>query len=96
MKKPIHQLFIICLLLLIISEFLQANVRLPVLVSDGMVLQRDTKLIIWGWAAPGEKVQVRFNKKSVSTITGYNGRWKIDLPPMKAGGFYTMDVKRIK
>ena len=77
MKKPINQLFIASLLLFILPLFLQANVKLPQLVSDGMVLQRDTKLIIWGWASPGEKVQVKFNKKSVSTITDSEGNWKI-------------------
>ncbi len=71
----------------------QANVKLPVLLSDGMVLQRDTKLIIWGWASPGEKVQVKFNKKTVSTVTDSDGNWKISLPPMKAGGPYSMKVK---
>jgi sialate O-acetylesterase len=93
MKKPINQLFMISLLLFILPILLQANVRLPVLVSDGMVLQRDTKLLIWGWATPGEKVQVKFNKRTVSTITSSEGDWKIVLPPMKEGGPYTMQVK---
>jgi sialate O-acetylesterase len=93
MKKPITKLFITSLLLFIIPLILQANVKLPVLVSDGMVLQRDTKLIIWGWASPGEKVQVKFNKKTFSTVTGSDGSWKINLPPMKAGGPYSMEVK---
>lgn len=93
MKKTINQLFIASLLLFILPLFLQANVKLPVLVSDGMVLQRDTKIIIWGWASPGEKVLVKFNKKSVSTTTDSEGNWKIELPPMKAGGPYTMEVK---
>ncbi len=93
MKKTINYFFITCLLLFIQPFILQANVKLPVLVSDGMVLQRDTKLIIWGWASPGEKVQVKFNKKSAGTTTGSDGSWKIALPPMKAGGPYTMEVK---
>jgi sialate O-acetylesterase len=93
MKKPIRQLAIVSLLLFILPLFSQANVRLPLLVSDGMVLQRDTKLIIWGWASPGEKVQVKLNKKTVSAVTGSDGRWKIALPPMKAGGPYTMVVE---
>jgi sialate O-acetylesterase len=71
----------------------QANVTLPVLLSNGMVLQRDIKIIIWGWASPGEKVQVKFNKKTVSTVTDSKGNWKIVLPPMKAGGPHTMVVK---
>jgi sialate O-acetylesterase len=93
MKKPINKLFITSLLLFIFPMLAQANVRLPLLVSDGIVLQRDTKLIIWGWASPGEKVQIKFNKKTVSTVTGPEGSWKIYLPPMKAGGPYTMEVK---
>ena len=92
MKKTINQL-IITSLLFMTPLFLQANVKLPSIVSDGMVLQRDTKLIIWGWASPGEKVQVKFNKKSVSTTTDSEGSWKITLPPMKAGGPYSMEVK---
>ena len=93
MKKPICQLLLTSLLLAILPLLLQAEVRLPTLVSDGMVLQRDTKLIIWGWASPGEKVQVKFKNKTVSTTTDSGGSWKITLPSMKAGGPYTMEVK---
>ena len=93
MKNPTTRLLISSLLLFILPVFLQAKVKLPVAVSDGMVLQRDTKLIIWGWASPGEKVLVKFNKKTVSSVTGSDGSWKIALSPMKAGGPYTMEVK---
>jgi sialate O-acetylesterase len=93
MNKTINQFFITSLLLFILPLFLQANIKLPVLVSDGMVLQRDTRLIIWGWASPGEKVQIKLNKKTASTTTGSDGSWKISLPPMAAGGPYTMEVK---
>jgi sialate O-acetylesterase len=58
-----------------------------------MILQRDTKIRIWGWAIPGEKVQVKFNKKTISTVTDSEGNWKVSLPPMNAGGPYTMEVK---
>ena len=81
------------LFLLLFSICVYGNVKLPVLVSNGMVLQRDAKIIIWGWASPGEKVQVKFNKKTISTVTDSEGNWKIALPPMKAGGPYTMEVK---
>ena len=93
MKKPNIRLFITSILLFILPFYLQATVKLPVLVSNGMVLQRDTKLIIWGWASPGEKVQVKFNRKTVNTVTSSDGSWKIALPPMKAGGPYNMEVK---
>jgi sialate O-acetylesterase len=58
-----------------------------------MILQRDTKIIIWGWASPGEKVQVKFEKRIFRSVTDSEGSWKVSLPPMKAGGPYTMEVK---
>ncbi|WP_181305518.1 sialate O-acetylesterase [Rufibacter sp. XAAS-G3-1] len=70
-----------------------SQVRLPKLVSDGMVLQRDAKTTIWGWAAPGEKVAVSFRGKNYRTTSDQNGNWKIALSPMKAGGPYSMDIK---
>lgn len=81
-----------CLVLLFLQEGAWGNVRLPVLISDGMVLQRDTKLNIWGWASPVEKVRVKFNDKTFNTVTDHEGNWKVVLPPMKAGGPYTMEV----
>jgi len=84
---------IVCLIFISSQEVAWGNVRLPVLISDGMVLQRDMKLNIWGWASPGEKVRVSFNRKSFSAVTDHDGNWKIVLPPMKAGGPFTMVVK---
>lgn len=69
-----------------------AQVKLPQIVRDSMILQRDTKINIWGWAAAGEKVTVSFNGTSVKTKTDTDSKWKIVLPPMKAGGPYTMTV----
>jgi len=93
MKKLINLLLITSLIFCIFPEFAQADIKLPVLVSDGMILQRDSKLIIWGWGSPGEKVQIKFNKKTVGTVTDAEGNWKIVLQPMKTGGPYTMEVK---
>lgn len=69
-----------------------AQVRLPRLISNGMVLQRDQKINIWGWASPGEKVSISFNKKKISATTGLDGKWRLIFPAMKAGGPYTMQV----
>jgi sialate O-acetylesterase len=93
MKKPIIQLLNTSLLLFLLPLFVQANIKLPVLVCDGMVLQRDTKINIWGWGSPGEKVRIKFNNKSFGAVTDPKGNWKIALPPMKAGGPYSMEVK---
>ncbi|WP_224995743.1 sialate O-acetylesterase [Cesiribacter sp. SM1] len=69
-----------------------AAVKLPRLIADGMVLQRDEPLNIWGWADPGEKVKVEFLGKTVRTKADKKGNWKIALPATAAGGPYTMKV----
>ena len=58
-----------------------------------MILQRDTKLKIWGWAAKDERVTIKFNGKTYRTKAGKDGKWLVVLPPMKAGGPYTMDIE---
>ena len=88
--KKIDFLFVLFLLLNLGS--IHAQVKLPRLVRDSMILQRDTKINIWGWAAKNEKINIKFNSKSYKTTTDSDGNWLIQLPPMKAGGPYTMDI----
>jgi sialate O-acetylesterase len=57
-----------------------------------MILQRDRKIDIWGWASKGERVTVKFNGRSYRSKTGAEGKWALQLPAMKAGGPYTMEV----
>ncbi|MBF9223067.1 sialate O-acetylesterase [Hymenobacter ruricola] len=70
-----------------------AQVRLPRLVSDGMVLQRDQPMRIWGWAKSGEGISVVFQGKTYRATTGPDGQWRVTLPAMKAGGPYEMSLK---
>lgn len=74
---------------------LSAKVRLPRLVSDRMVLQRDTELKIWGWASPGEKITVRFQGKHYDAETDVNGNWQVLLPPQQAGGPFILEVNEL-
>lgn len=69
-----------------------AQVKLPRLVRDSMILQRDIPVNIWGWAAFNEKVTVAFNNKKYSVKADNTGNWKIQLPPTKAGGPYTITI----
>lgn len=62
------------------------------MVRDSMVLQRDTKLKIWGWASNGEEITIKFNGKKAKTKAGSDGKWIASLPSMKAGGPYTMEI----
>ncbi|WP_020605400.1 sialate O-acetylesterase [Spirosoma spitsbergense] len=77
---------------LLLATAVNAQLRLPKLVSDGMVLQRDAPLKIWGWAGADEKITVRFKNKTYKTVTGANGQWQVKLPPTPAGGPFTMDI----
>lgn len=70
-----------------------AAVRLPTFVSDGMVLQRSVQIPIWGWASPGEKITVIFNKSEYAATCGSDGKWQLKMRAKKAGGPYSMIVK---
>jgi len=93
MKKLFIRRLITSLIILLLSTYLHGNVKLPALISDGMVLQRDSRINIWGWASPGEKVQIKLNNKTIRTVADPDGDWKIVMPQMKAGGPYKMEVK---
>jgi len=79
-----------CCLLNIGAAF--SEVRLPRLISDGMILQRDAKVRIWGWASPGENISVSIHKKKYNCTSDANGKWNLLLDPEKAGGPYEMQI----
>ncbi|HOJ34826.1 MAG TPA: sialate O-acetylesterase [Candidatus Hydrogenedentes bacterium] len=68
------------------------NVRLPALFTDNMVLQRDMKVPVWGWADPSGKVTVELGKQRVACLVGEDGKWVVHLRPMPAGGPYELKV----
>lgn len=69
-----------------------SQVRLPQIVRDSMILQRDTKVNIWGWARANEKVNIKLNGRTYKTKAGADGKWSVTLRPTKAGGPYTLDI----
>jgi len=78
------------------SNYANATVKLPRLISNGMVLQRDVPLKIWGWADPSEKVKIEFLGKKYQTKADKQGNWKVELSAIPAGGPYTMNVNNIE
>ncbi|MFM7844808.1 MAG: sialate O-acetylesterase [Planctomycetota bacterium] len=62
----------------------QADVRLAALFSDRAVLQRERPLPVWGWAEPGEEVQVRLQDTTARATAAADGRWQVTLPPQTA------------
>ncbi|MGI4822563.1 MAG: sialate O-acetylesterase [Janthinobacterium lividum] len=71
----------------------QATVRLPALVGDHMVLQRNAKVPVWGWAAPGEQVTIAFQNKTYTAVPGADNKWQVLLSTAEAGGPYVMTIK---
>ncbi len=92
-SEPVFLVF--CLLLLLVSTCASfADVRLPAVISDNMVLQRDRKAPVWGWAEPGEEVMVSVSWRSMkwAVKADGNGKWKFEMKSPKAGGPYEMTL----
>lgn len=62
----------------------RAEVRLPDVLGDSMVLQQKQAVPIWGWANAGETVTVKFGKQTKTAIADANGKWRVDLQNLKA------------
>ncbi|MBW2282942.1 MAG: 9-O-acetylesterase, partial [Deltaproteobacteria bacterium] len=73
---------------------LAADVRLPSVLGDHMVLQRETEVSFWGWAAPGEDVSVHpdWTNEAYSSVATDEGRWRVRFPTPEAGGPYSILV----
>lgn len=70
----------------------RADVRLPAIFSDHMVLERDVPVPVWGWAAPGESVTVSIAGQTQTTTADNAGYWKIKLHEMSAANSLTLTV----
>lgn len=92
MNRMIKIYFSTIFLMLLVAQTAFSQIRLPKLVSDGMVLQRDIPVKIWGWANAGENISLRFNNKSFESTTSSDGKWQITLPAQKAGGPFEMEI----
>ena len=69
------------------------GLRLPRLIRDSMILQRDTRIPIWGWAPQGQTVRLKFNNHRYRTTASADGKWTIQLQPTSAGGPFTMEIQ---
>jgi sialate O-acetylesterase len=62
----------------------QEELRLSGLFADHAILQRDMKVPVWGWAAPGTNVSVEFGNEKLLTTADDQGTWRVALPAMAA------------
>ncbi|MBA2762671.1 MAG: sialate O-acetylesterase [Segetibacter sp.] len=90
-KKTLSALLLLTLIFYTLNS--NAEVRLPKLISNNMVLQRDIAIPIWGWGSAGEKIEVDFNGKRYKSVTDASGKWKLNLRKTKAGGPYNIIIK---
>ncbi len=73
-----------------------AQLKLPDIISDSMVLQQSSNAPIWGWASAGEKIAVSgsWAKSSpVQTTADKDGKWMVKIATPKAGGPYDLTIK---
>lgn len=83
----------ISILAILVSCFLaSADVKLPAIIGDNMVLQNGMETPIWGMADPGEKVTVTMGDQRAVTVADDNGKWKVALSQWEAGGPFEMTV----
>ena len=67
-------------------------VRLPSVLGNGMVLQRNQPIKIWGWAEQGEEFSILWNGSTYGVTTSEEGKWEATLPAMPAGGPHSMHI----
>ncbi|MGI8637160.1 MAG: sialate O-acetylesterase [Segetibacter sp.] len=81
--------------LLILSLYSFAEVRLPSVIADNMVLQQQSSVALWGWSNPSEKIIVTtsWNNKTDSVTATRDAKWKIMVQTPVAGGPYTITIK---
>jgi sialate O-acetylesterase len=91
MKRQLRRLMFLLSVALVTATAARADVRVPAIISDGMVLQQGTTVPVWGWADEGEAVTVEFQNQKVSGVAK-QGKWIVRLKPLKAGGPFNLIV----
>ncbi|MCH2059207.1 MAG: chitobiase/beta-hexosaminidase C-terminal domain-containing protein [Verrucomicrobiales bacterium] len=88
--------FLMLVLMAVATMAAEAEVRLPRIFGNHMVLQRGIKLPVWGWAGAGENLSLTLRGQGlnikVDTTADGAGKWRLELPVLKAGGPYVMTV----
>ena len=91
-NKIIYTLFV---LLSLTVQKVYAEIRLPAVFTDHMVLQRNSKVNFWGWGAPSETISIVpewLEGDTIRTQVGNMGKWSVTIPSGKAGGPYKIEI----
>ncbi len=83
---------------MVLFTILHAEVKLPAIFSDNMVLQQKSKITIWGKANPNEIITIRcdWNRKNYKIKAKKDSTWSIKIPTKKAGGPYNIKINNIE
>ncbi|MEW4489544.1 sialate O-acetylesterase [Thalassoglobus sp. JC818] len=91
--KPIKWMFSVAVLIGCMAPVsVDAEVKLPSIIGDNMVLQRGQKVPIWGWDEPGQEVTVTVQGKSKTGTANENGRWEVIFEDLKTGPSYEVQI----
>jgi len=94
MRRKLYGKTLLALLLLACAVSVGgADVTLPAMFSDHMVVQRGVAPPVWGWADPGEEVNVSLGEQAKTVAADAAGTWSVEFPAMEAGGPYTLKVQ---
>ena len=94
--KPtkVSRILLVGLASLCVAATCSADVRVPHIFGNHMVLQRQQPIPVWGWAEPGEKITVTLSTgDAASAAANDDGKWTVKLPAQEAGGPLTVTVK---
>ena len=96
-KLLMKRSFIVCLLsfFLLLSQFAFAEIKLPAIVSSNMVLQRDTEIVIWGWADAKEKITVNASwiNEPIEFKADKEGNWRVTVKTTNSKDPQTITLK---
>jgi sialate O-acetylesterase len=93
--KTSFGLSVVLTICLLSASGVHADVTLPAVIGDNMVLQQGAELPIWGWAEPGERVEIRFGNQagSYATVADDDGRWVVQARPLESGRSLKMTIR---
>ncbi|MBN2293130.1 MAG: sialate O-acetylesterase [Pirellulales bacterium] len=84
--------FVLAFLLAMAASTTLAEIKLPAIVGDHMVLQRNRPVPLWGWDKPGDEVTVAIAGQTAKAKANDKGRWQVELAPMEAGGPFELVI----
>src|SRR6266508_3386916 len=90
-----RKLFLLALVLVavpLLNTSAQAEIHVPSIIGDNMVLQQGPSARLWGTAQPAERVTATFAGQTVGAIADSEGHWQIFLGPVSAGGPYVLTI----